>query len=154
MSLVEDQPRAVRAGEELTDSLRATNLFPETYLQTVSVADASGTVPETLERDAYDAAAIHVIAIDEGNVVGTLRIVFLPEHAKFGRVAVLRQARGKGIATAMMRAAMRIARERGETRLYLTAQTDKIGLYEKLGFVAYGEEFEEGGMPHRAMKTY
>ena len=111
-------------------------------------------VPETLERDAYDAAAIHVIAIDEGNVVGTLRIVFLPEHAKFGRVAVLRQARGKGIATAMMRAAMRIARERGETRLYLTAQTDKIGLYEKLGFVAYGDEFEEGGMPHRAMKTY
>jgi type IV pilus assembly protein PilC len=40
----------IRAGEELTDSLRATNLFPETYLQTVSVADASGTVPETLER--------------------------------------------------------------------------------------------------------
>jgi len=40
----------IRSGEELTDSLRATGLFPETYLQTVSVADASGTVPETLER--------------------------------------------------------------------------------------------------------
>jgi type IV pilus assembly protein PilC len=40
----------VRSGEELTDALRATGLFPETYLQTVSVADASGTVPETLDR--------------------------------------------------------------------------------------------------------
>lgn len=40
----------VREGEELTDSLRATGLFPETYLQTVGVADAAGTVPETLDR--------------------------------------------------------------------------------------------------------
>ena len=111
-------------------------------------------VPESLERDAYDATATHLVAIDDGDVVGTLRIVFLPEHAKFGRVAVLPQARGKGIATTMMRAAMNIARDRGENRFYLTAQTDKIGLYEKLGFVAYGDEFEEGGMPHRAMKTY
>jgi predicted GNAT family N-acyltransferase len=111
-------------------------------------------VPEAVERDAYDAEAVHLIAIDEGDVVGTLRIVFLPEHAKFGRVAVLRSARGKGIASLMMQAAMEIARQRGETRFYLTAQTDKIALYEKLGFVAYGDEFEEGGMPHRAMKTY
>ena len=111
-------------------------------------------VPETLERDAYDATAIHMVAIDDGDVIGTLRIVVLPEHAKFGRVAVLQKARGKGIATAMMRAAMALAHVRGETRFYLTAQTDKIGLYEKLGFTAYGDEFEEGGMPHRAMKTY
>lgn len=47
----------VRAGEELTDSLRATNLFPENYLQMVSVADAAGTVPETLERLSPDLEA-------------------------------------------------------------------------------------------------
>jgi type IV pilus assembly protein PilC len=40
----------VRAGEELADTLRATGLFPEDYLQMISVADASGTVPETLDR--------------------------------------------------------------------------------------------------------
>src|SRR5262249_7174682 len=69
-------------------------------------------VPETVERDAYDADAVHLVAIDGGDVVGTLRIVFLPEHAKFGRVGVLRRARGKGIATRMMQAAMEIARAR------------------------------------------
>lgn len=111
-------------------------------------------VPETLERDAYDATALHLVAVDGGDVVGTLRVVFMPEHAKFGRVAVLRKARGKGIAKAMMTTAMELARKRGETRFYLTAQTDKIGLYEKLGFIAYGDEFEEAGIPHRAMKTY
>ena len=45
-------------------------------------------VPPELERDAYDAVATHIVALVEGDVVGVLRIVFLPEHAKFGRVAV------------------------------------------------------------------
>lgn len=111
-------------------------------------------VPETVEQDVHDAEAIHLVAIHEGNVVGTLRIVFLPEHAKFGRVAVLPLARGKGIATQMIQAGMQMARLRGETRFYLTSQADKTTLYEKLGFVAYGDQFQDAGMPHRAMKTY
>jgi len=111
-------------------------------------------VPEDVERDAYDATATHIVALLDGDVAGVLRIVFLPEHAKFGRVAVARAARGKGLATAMMQVAMRLARDAGETRFYLTAQTDKLALYEKLGFAAYGDEFEDGGMPHLAMKNY
>jgi predicted GNAT family N-acyltransferase len=111
-------------------------------------------VPPEEEFDAYDLAATHVVALDDGNVVGCLRILFLDEHAKFGRVVVAASARGKGIASRMMRFAMDHATARGQTRFYLTAQTDKLALYEKLGFVAFGEEFQDGGMPHLAMKTY
>lgn len=111
-------------------------------------------VPEEVERDAYDPTATHLVAIVDGDVVGTLRIVFLEEHAKIGRVAVRANTRGQGIARAMMLRAMELARARGETRFYLTAQTDKLGFYERLGFVAFGEEFEDGGLPHLAMKTY
>jgi predicted GNAT family N-acyltransferase len=111
-------------------------------------------VPPDEEFDAHDLTATHVVAIDDGNVVGTLRIVFLDEHVKFGRVAVAASVRGKGIASRLMRFAMDHAAARGETRFYLTAQTDKLALYEKLGFVAFGEEFQDGGMPHLAMKTY
>jgi predicted GNAT family N-acyltransferase len=112
------------------------------------------SVPEVVERDQYDATATHVVALVNGDVVGVLRVVFLPEHVKIGRVAVLPSARGQGIATAMMLFAMNLARARGETRFYLTAQTDKLALYEKLGFTAFGGEFEDGGMPHLAMKNY
>jgi predicted GNAT family N-acyltransferase len=111
-------------------------------------------VPVEVERDEYDPTATHIVALLDGNVVGVLRVVFLPEHVKFGRVAVARSARGRGIATAMMHFAMDLVRARGETRFYLTAQTDKLELYEKLGFVAYGDEFQDGGMPHLAMKNY
>jgi predicted GNAT family N-acyltransferase len=111
-------------------------------------------VPPELEHDAYDAAATHIVAVVDGDVAGVLRIVFLPEHAKIGRVAVSRAARGQGIASAMMRYGMNLARARGEARLYLTSQLDKVGLYERLGFIAFGEQFTEAGMPHIEMKTY
>jgi predicted GNAT family N-acyltransferase len=111
-------------------------------------------VPEDVERDEYDPTATHVVALVDGTVMGVLRIVFLPAHAKIGRVAVAKAARGQGLATRMMHFAMDLARARGETKFYLTAQTDKLELYEKLGFVAFGEEFEDGGMAHLGMKNY
>jgi predicted GNAT family N-acyltransferase len=111
-------------------------------------------VPEEIEHDADDLTATHFVAIAEGEVVGTLRVAFKPEHAKIGRVAVDRDWRGRGIARAMMLAAMDHCQAIGVERFYLTAQTDKLGLYEKLGFIAFGEEFMDGGMPHLAMSTY
>ena len=111
-------------------------------------------VPEEEEHDAYDFTATHFVAVVEGEVVGTLRLIDMPEHVKIGRVAVRRAFRGRGIARLMMDAAMDHARARGRDKFYLTAQSDKLGLYEKLGFSAFGPEFFDGGMPHRAMRNY
>ena len=111
-------------------------------------------VPEEEEHDADDMTATHFVAIAEGEVVGTLRLIDKPEHVKIGRVAVRQSFRGHGIARQMMTAAMDHARIKGRDRFYLTAQSDKLGMYEKLGFAAFGPEFQDGGMPHRAMRTY
>ena len=111
-------------------------------------------VPEAEEHDDYDLVATHFVAIAEGEVVGTLRLIDQPEHTKIGRVAVRQAFRGRGIARQMIRAAMDHARARGQERFYLTAQSDKLSFYEGLGFVAFGPEFIDGGMPHRAMRDY
>lgn len=111
-------------------------------------------VPETVERDSYDLTATHYVAIAEGNVIGTLRLIEQPEHIKIGRVAVHLAWRGKGVARKLVEKAMADTRALGHDRFYLTAQSDKLGLYEKLGFVAFGPEFMDGGMPHRAMRDY
>lgn len=111
-------------------------------------------VPEEEEHDSYDLTATHFVAVAEGEVVGTLRLIEQPEHVKIGRVAVRAAWRGKGVARLMMDTAMAQARSHGHDRFYLTAQSDKLGLYEKLGFVAFGPEFFDGGMPHRAMRDY
>ena len=111
-------------------------------------------VPEAEENDADDLTATHFVAIVEGEVVGTLRLLDKPEHIKIGRVAVRLAFRGRGIAKAMITAAMDHARAAGSDRFYLTAQSDKLTFYERLGFAAFGPEFEDGGMPHRAMRSY
>lgn len=111
-------------------------------------------VPEAEENDADDLTATHFVAIAQGEVVGTLRLIDKPEHIKIGRVAVREAFRGRGIAKAMMTVAMDHARAQGRDRFYLTAQSDKLRMYEKLGFAAFGPEFEDGGMPHRAMRSY
>jgi predicted GNAT family N-acyltransferase len=111
-------------------------------------------VPEAEEHDDYDLTCTHFVAVAEGEVVGTLRLIALPEHTKIGRVAVRQHWRGKGIARAMIAQATQHAAAAGQHRLYLTAQSDKLGLYEKLGFAAFGPEFMDGGMPHRAMRNY
>lgn len=111
-------------------------------------------VPEDEEHDQYDLTATHFAAIAEGEVVGTLRLIEMAEHVKIGRVAVRQAFRGRGIARAMIARAMEHARRRGHDRFYLTAQSDKLGFYQSLGFVAFGPEFMDGGMPHRAMRDY
>ncbi len=111
-------------------------------------------VPEEEENDADDLTATHFVAVVAGEVVGTLRLIHKPEHSKIGRVAVRQAFRGQGIAKQLILAAMAHARALGQDRFYLTAQSDKLGMYEKLGFAAFGPEFLDGGMPHRAMRTY
>ena len=111
-------------------------------------------VPQEEEHDDHDLTATHFVAVVEGEVVGTLRLIDLPEHTKIGRVAVHQAFRGRGIARKLIAAAMAHARTRGQDRFYLTAQSDKLGFYESLGFVAFGPEFMDGGMPHRAMRDY
>ena len=112
-------------------------------------------IPEAEEFDADDLTATHLVAIAAGNVVGTLRIISAPEHVKLGRVVVAQLWRGQGISTRLLRHAMDLARDKGETRFYLTAQHDKLAVYEKLGFVAIGEPLDDGsGILHLKMKTY
>jgi predicted GNAT family N-acyltransferase len=111
-------------------------------------------VPEEEEHDEYDLTARHYVALAAGEVVGTLRLIDYPEHIKIGRVAVRMAWRGKGVARRLIEQAMADMRANGRDRFYLTAQSDKLGLYEKLGFAAFGPEFQDGGMPHRAMRDY
>lgn len=107
-------------------------------------------VPEALEWDADDAAALHLLALDgAGRAIGCARL--LPD-GHIGRMAVLPGWRGRGVGRALLEAAIRAAQARGHTRLQLSAQTHAAGFYARAGFVAAGPEYEEAGIPHVAMQ--
>ncbi len=110
-------------------------------------------VPEAEEWDGRDGKAIHLLARDAaGAAIGTARILTEGATGKIGRVAVLKSARGTGAGAALIRAALDELRAMpGITRAKLGAQTHAIGFYERLGFAAYGPEYDDAGIPHRDM---
>ncbi|GGU79318.1 GNAT family N-acetyltransferase [Streptomyces bacillaris] len=120
-------------------------------------------VPEEIEYDAHDATAVHVLAVAaDGTALGTGRLLHGADAAgktggdltvgSLGRLAVTRQARGLGVGAALVRAIEEEAARLGLTAVDLHAQTHALGFYERLGYVAYGPEFPDAGIPHRAMR--
>ncbi|MFE7601783.1 GNAT family N-acetyltransferase [Streptomyces sp. NPDC057494] len=120
-------------------------------------------VPQDLEYDPYDATAVHVLAVRaDGVPLGTGRLLHGADAlgrtggdasvGSLGRLAVAKAARGLGIGAALVRGIEDVARERGLSAVDLHAQTHALGFYERLGYEAYGPEFPDAGMPHRAMR--
>jgi predicted GNAT family N-acyltransferase len=107
-------------------------------------------VPVEEEVDGRDQEALHLVALapHEDQVVGTLRLLFHRDTVKVGRVAVLREWRRRGIASAMLELALRRSRELGSTSARLASQVDAVAVYERAGFEVCSEEFEEAGIPH------
>ncbi len=102
------------------------------------------------EWDDLDAPSHHLIARDEnGAPIGTGRLT--PEMT-IGRMAVTRPWRGRGVGAAILLALIERARELHYPTVELHAQTHAISFYERFGFVAFGEEYQEAGIPHRSMK--
>ncbi|WP_420033185.1 GNAT family N-acetyltransferase [Streptomyces sp. cg28] len=120
-------------------------------------------VPQELEYDAYDTDAVHVLAVrEDGTPLGTGRLLTgeaaavknggAEDVGALGRLAVAKTARGLGVGAALVGAIEGAARDRGLSAVDLHAQTHALGFYERLGYEAYGPEFPDAGIPHRAMR--
>ncbi|EMA42365.1 GNAT family N-acetyltransferase [Halobiforma nitratireducens] len=109
-------------------------------------------VDEELEYDGHDADAVHVVAYDDGEPVGTARLRELEDGiGKVERVAVRESRRGEGIGRKLMVTLEERAAERGLATLTLHSQTHAAEFYDLLGYDRHGEEFEEAGIPHVEM---
>ena len=59
-------------------------------------------------------------------------------------LATLEDARGQGIGSALMTYCLNLAKDTGYKNVVLQATEDGLGIYEKLGFKAFGKYFEYG----------
>jgi predicted GNAT family N-acyltransferase len=105
-------------------------------------------VPLDLELDEHDDDALHLIALDGGRILGTCRLA----GAKFGRLVVARDARGRGIGSALLEQCEQHARAQGHSRMTLDAQTSAVGLYERAGYTKVGDVFLDAGIEHVTME--
>src|SRR4051794_5053843 len=105
-----------------------------------------------------DATAVHVLSRDDaGRLVATGRLVERPgtdgrARAVIGRMAADRAARGRGHGAAVLAELHRQAALRGWRGGELHAQGTARGVYEKGGYTARGEEYQEAGIAHVPMR--
>ena len=105
-------------------------------------------IPADLEMDARDAGAVHAVAFDAtGRAVGTGRLL---RDAHIGRMAVLKESRGRGIGAMILRALVARAHADGVPVLRLNAQVSALDFYVRNGFAAEGGQYLEAGIPHQA----
>jgi len=106
-------------------------------------------VPRELEWDGEDEVCHHFLAINEaGQRVGCGRLM---PSGQIGRMAVVRNERGKGIGRLILDAAIEKGKSLGFQRVSLHAQKEAVPFYRKAGFLPEGDEFMEAGIPHQAM---
>lgn len=101
---------------------------------------------------ALDRESFHVAARDGGRIVGSLSLKPLgPTLVKFRQMAVDADQQGKDIGRKLVQFAERLACSRGFTGVELNARMTAKGFYDRLGYVAEGEEFLESTIPHVKM---
>lgn len=148
---------------------------PEEMAETLAVRRAvfveEQRVPEDEEIDRYDGDpatvgdAVHVLGRLDGRAVAAARLLLdmagegsasggdgAPgRFPHIGRVAVLREERGRYWGVRVMEALRGEARARGYPGVTLAAQEYAVGFYAKLGYVARGSVFLDAGIEHRWM---
>lgn len=106
-------------------------------------------VPAALEWDEFDANCLHLLAMDSaGSPIGTAR---LKPAGVIGRMAVLREWRGRSVGSALILRLLEEARKGQVHEIALSAQLQAVGFYTKFGFRVVGKEFVDAGIPHVKM---
>jgi GNAT superfamily N-acetyltransferase len=105
-----------------------------------------------------EVASLHVGAFAGEELLGVASIYLQSPEGRPSRptdwrlrgMAVVSEARRRGVGAALLAACERHARERGGRRVWFNARLEALPFYEALGYEVIGEEYELPGIgPHR-----
>ena len=131
------------------DQLDATTAYAVWRLrQDVFVVEQECPYPDLDGRD-DEPGTRHVVLDDEGAVLGYARVLDDGDAWRIGRVVLAREARGRGLADAVMDTALQLSKGRD---VVLDAQSPLADWYARFGFRVDGPEFVEDGTPHLPMR--
>jgi predicted GNAT family N-acyltransferase len=99
-----------------------------------------------------DERSWHIIVYLDDVPVATGRV--LPDGQKFilGRIATLKEHRGRGLGKLVTQKLTEKALEMGAVEVVLSSQTHAKGFYEQFGFEVCSDEYMDAGIPHVSMR--
>lgn len=107
------------------------------------------------DLDGLDKEAMHLLAYNDGKLVGYLRLFESLEHyqglAAIGRVCTEQSARKQGLAREMLQLALSYSDQHFAKDIKISAQEYLEDFYTTLGFSTVTEPYLEDGIPHIGM---
>ena len=104
------------------------------------------------EFDETDEISTHLIAFENGTPIATCRIFKAENEAYFiGRVAVVKNLRGRNLGARILEEAELYIRSQGGKQILISAQTRVEEFYKKQGFAPLGEVYFDEDCPHIQM---
>lgn len=132
------------------DALDAATAYAAWKLrQDVFVVEQECAYPDLDGRDTEPGTRHVLLSDDDGTLLGYARVLDDAIVWRIGRVVLAPQARGRGLADHLMRAALDVCPDR---EVVLDAQAPLAGWYSTFGFEIDGDEFLEDGIPHVPMR--
>lgn len=101
------------------------------------------------DMDDVDQESVHLLGYDAAGLVAYLRWYEGEHGLQIGRVVTTRRVRGTGVGHAIMSAALV---QVGDRASVVHAQSHLHDYYAAHGFVSFGDEFLEDGIPHISMR--
>ena len=131
----------------------ATTLYRILWLRvSVFVVEQRAAYPELDGRD-IEPGALLGWAEEDGEILGTLRLLDEREQWRIGRVVTSSAARGRGVGADLMQRAIDHAERLDAARPFvLDAQEHLAGLYGRFGFAISGPSYIEDRIPHVPMR--
>lgn len=108
-------------------------------------------IAEELDRDGKDKECSHVLVFEDNQAVATGRVIDTEDGPLIGRIAVLKEHRGKQYGDLVVRKLVDFCFRQGELKVEVHSQLQVIAFYEGIGFEVSGEEFLENGITHISM---
>lgn len=95
----------------------------------------------------------HYVLADGDELAGCVSVVPMDkEHAKIRQMAIDATRQRSGCGRKLLEQVELDLRAEGTRSVALAARREAVGFYERLGYRAVGEEFQEVGIPHVQME--
>jgi ElaA protein len=109
-----------------------------------------------LDLDGLDQEAMHyLIKSDNQQLIGYARrrILSLSKQIKFERIVLQKAFRASGMGKKLLQTMLHdVHQSHPDFVILLSSQTSACKFYRRLGFVEYGESYDDGGIEHIGMQ--